>query len=59
VPKTQRRAVKRTREALQLVMVGGLSAYAAAQQIGVHPSAISRARKRIEANRCPTCHRAL
>lgn len=46
----------RTREALELVMVSGLSAYAAARRVGVDKSAISRARQRIERPLCPHCH---
>ncbi len=47
----------KTREALQLVMVDGLTAYVAAQQMGVEQSTISRARKRIERPLCPCCGR--
>ena len=45
----------KTREALWLVMVDGITAYAAAQQMGVEQSTISRARKRLERPLCPQC----
>lgn len=46
----------RTREALRLVVVDGLTAYAAAQRIGIEQSAVSRARKRLQRPLCPHCH---
>lgn len=49
----------RTREALQLVLVDGLTAYAAAQQIGIEQSVISRARRRLERPLCPRCLRPM
>lgn len=52
-----------TAQAVRLVLVDGLSAYAAAQQMGMQRSAVSRALKRLEphlhASHCPTCGHAL
>jgi DNA-directed RNA polymerase specialized sigma subunit len=47
----------RTREALRLVYVDGLTAYAAARRIGIEQSAISRAKQRFLRPLCPHCHR--
>ncbi len=48
-----------TRQALHLVLVGGLSGYAAAQQTGVAKSTVSRALKRIEYGTCACCGQPL
>lgn len=45
----------RTREALQLVLVDDLTAYQAAQQIGIAQSTIGRAKARMERPLCPCC----
>ena len=48
-----------TREACRLVLIGGLSNYAAAQQTGVAKSTIGRALARINRGVCRRCGQAL
>ena len=49
----------RTATACRLVLVDGLTAYAAAAQVGVNESAVSRAANRLRGLRtCPTCGQA-
>ena len=46
----------RTARAVRLVLVDGLSDNAAAREIGVHPSAVTRARNRLLGRvPCPHC----
>ena len=49
----------RTREALRLVTVDGLTAYAAAQQVGIAQSTVGRAKERIERPLCPHCEQPM
>ena len=53
------RITGRTREALRLVYVDGLTAYAAAQRIGINQAVLSRARKRFDRPLCPHCGQAM
>lgn len=46
----------RTMKALDLVLIDGLTAYAAAKQVGINPSAVTRALQRREDKPlCPCC----
>lgn len=47
----------RTREALQLVYVDGLTGSEASREVGIDRAAVSRARKRLERPLCPSCGR--
>jgi hypothetical protein len=49
----------KTQQALRLMQSSGCSAYAAAKQIGIHPSVITRAKKRNSKPHCPCCGQAL
>lgn len=49
----------RTVQAVRLVLVDGLSAYAAAQRVGIHESAVSRAARKLRPETrqpCQHCH---
>ena len=49
-----------TAQACRLVLVDGLTAYAASQQVGVGQAAISRALAKLRSVRCcPTCGQAV
>jgi len=47
----------RTREALQLLYVDGLTGSQASRKVGIDRAAVSRARKRLERPLCPSCGR--
>lgn len=49
----------RTQRALQLIRDTGCSAYSAAKQVGIHPSAITRAQQRARQPHCPCCGQSL
>jgi len=51
--------LSRTQQALHLMQTTGCSAYSAAKQVGIHPSAITRARKQASKPHCPCCGQAL
>lgn len=46
---------EKTIDALRLVLIDGLTAYQASQQLGLTESTISRAKARIERPLCPHC----
>ena len=52
-------ATSRTSQAARLALVDGMAPYAAAQMVGVQPSAVYRAIRKLmaaaEAEHCPTC----
>lgn len=50
----------KTAAAVRLVLVDGMTSYAAAQRIGVHESAVTRAVNRLRPRQtCPTCGQAM
>ena len=53
--KAQRLRGALTIKACRMVMVGGLTGYAASQATGLHESVISRALTRLERDLCPHC----
>ncbi len=57
---TQRPALRpRTAEACRLVLLDGMTGYAAAKQAGVAKSTVGRALARLTHARCPSCGQAL
>ena len=57
--KAQRLRGELTIKACRMVMVGGLTGYAAFRATGLHESVISRALTRLERDRCPHCGQPL